>query len=289
MITPIRLLFGVAILLLISSQLPTRVASQISELPRSIVDKAESTLTIHLHDLSVSLREPQEVRELRHIEETSHGNYQDVLGEIERLRQDNDRLRKIIAEYKGGEVVGREGLRPVLAKVSSIQIASKVMIIDKGFKQGLTKGQAVVSETHLVGRVASVTAGTSTVDLITKIGTSMQVRFSSVNDDLEERREWVGLIEIDSQGGFFSVVSDDVDIRSGDAVRLMSVESLWPEVAGGKIIGKVSSISEDEEFPTLRKRINIKPSINFNRLSRVVVLVTEKNVITQTNQGSVNP
>ncbi len=274
-ITPIRLLLGVALLLLGASQLPGSLAGRVSRGAGGMLEKVESTVVGPLRDLSGRVRRGDDVMEEIEIHATRELNFQELLSENERLRQSLDRANQALSEYRQVAVSTQKGVGAVLGSVIKVQRKSGTLIIDRGSKGGIVKGDPVVAGGQLVGKVVIVNGMTATVETIGRSGTFLRVRFFSAPGS-EEKRETVATLEVDGGGDFFAVVSKNVDIRRGDIGRLMAVESGWPEMVGGKIIGYVTGVGEDDVYPTLRKRVRVRMKKDLMGLRRVVVLTEDK-------------
>ena len=140
------------------------------------------------------------------------------------------------------------------------------LTIDKGSRNGIKEGMAVVNATGLIGRIENVTKGSSDVKLITTNDTNnkISVVINNGNDD------FVGLINgYDYDSGFLEVegISNTEKVNVGDVVYTSGLGGVFPS---GVLIGYVESITTD--VYDLAKIINVKPSANFDDINYVTVL-----------------
>ncbi len=126
----------------------------------------------------------------------------DGVGNIAGLRDENDRLRTKVreAEAQLRETNALEEKVAQLELINGLEVADElttvtakmyasgptafdnVRYIDKGAKDGVVSGQAVVDEDGLVGRVDLVSANDARIRLITDPAVSVGVRVQSTNE-----------------------------------------------------------------------------------------------------------
>lgn len=96
-----------------------------------------------------------------------------LTGELERLRAENDRLRKVLdyAQARQGFYVPAA----VLSRDAAAVGAGCVIRVDKGSLAGVCEGAPVVTPEGLVGKVTATTPSTSEVTLITDEGLKVSV------------------------------------------------------------------------------------------------------------------
>lgn len=176
--------------------------------------------------------------------------------ELEKLKEELD-IDMVLSDYEyiNSTVVSRNSL-----------YWYNTLTIDKGSRNGIKEGMAVVNATGLIGRIENVTKGSSDVKLITTNDTNnkISVVINNGNDDL------VGLINgYDYDSGFLEVegISNTEKVNVGDVVYTSGLGGVFPS---GVLIGYVESITTD--VYDLAKIINVKPSANFDDINYVTVL-----------------
>ena len=176
--------------------------------------------------------------------------------ELENLKEELD-IDMVLSDYEyiNSTVVSRNSL-----------YWYNTLTIDKGSRNGIKEGMAVVNATGLIGRIENVTKGSSDVKLITTNDTNnkISVVINNGNDDL------VGLINgYDYDSGFLEVegISNTEKVNVGDVVYTSGLGGVFPS---GVLIGYVESITTD--VYDLAKIINVKPSANFDDINYVTVL-----------------
>lgn len=140
------------------------------------------------------------------------------------------------------------------------------LVIDKGSKNGVKKGDAVITPSGLVGRISSVANFSSTVKLLTtnKISNKISVKISS-----NKKYQYGLLIGYDTERNIYKIegITNFKNIKEGDLVTTTGLTDYFPS---GILIGKVSKIVKDEY--DLNGIIEVEPSVNFDDISIVTVL-----------------
>lgn len=186
--------------------------------------------------------------------------------QVEELRQENERLRALLGfeRASGLEGVSRSLAALVIARNSDTWFSS--VVINRGARDGVREGAPVVTAQGLVGRVTRVTPNSSTVMLITDpqsgVGAMIQRQSSRAMGVAMGR----GMLEDRLEMKFFS---RDADVRRNDKVVTSSLSQVFPK---GIPIGTVISVTSNGDG--LVKYASIRPSVDFNRLEEVLVLLT---------------
>ncbi|NOX20540.1 MAG: rod shape-determining protein MreC [Nitrospirae bacterium] len=173
---------------------------------------------------------------------------EEMLLEKERVKE-LDRLRK---QYS--RVV-------TVARVISMGISPwpKMMIIDKGSKQGIKKDMAVVSVDGLVGKVFQVMKSYSKVLILTDVNFSTSVRIK------ESRTE--GVLSGTGTGVcVLKYIPKDEEIKEGMTIITSGLDGLFPK---GIPVGVISRIEGTDE---LFYSIKVSPFVRLNKLEEVMVL-----------------
>ena len=218
-----------------------------------------------------------------------------TIGEIDRLRSENDELRRNvsaaqqrIAELQEAAAENAE-LRQLLGltKTLNMDVLPVRVIsrdpsnftwdigIDAGRDDGLDEGMPVVGAAQgagaLAGTVVSVGPDTATVRLI------VDTRSSVVS--LDQRSRALGLVQ-GQQGGQLVMVQVDItdSLRDGDAVVTAGLQlsagaarSPYPK---GLLIGTVQAIQQDSN--ALTQTGFVRPALDFRQLDRLLVVRSYK-------------
>ena len=140
------------------------------------------------------------------------------------------------------------------------------VIIDKGSKNGIEKGMAVVTPDGLIGQITKVSNYSSTVKLLSNENMSDKISVKiKVGDDYV-----YGLISMyDSKTNTYTVegISENVDIDKGADVVTTGMGTIFPS---GLIVGTAQKVTTDNF--DLSKVVEVKASVNFDDLDYVTVL-----------------
>ena len=138
--------------------------------------------------------------------------------------------------------------------------------IDKGSKNGIKKGDAVITPNGLIGKITSVSNFSSTVKLLTsdEISNKISIKISSDDNHL-----YGLLIGYDKEYNVYKIegITDSDSIKEGDIVTTTGLTDYFPS---GILIGKVSRVVKDEY--DLNSIVEVIPSVNFEDISTVTVL-----------------
>ena len=138
--------------------------------------------------------------------------------------------------------------------------------IDKGSKNGIEKGMAVVTSKGLIGQITKVSNYSSTVKLLSNENMSDKISVKiKVGDDYV-----YGLISMyDSKTNTYTVegISENVDIEEGADVVTTGMGTIFPS---GLMVGTAQKVTTDNF--DLSKVVEVKASVNFDDLDYVTVL-----------------
>ena len=138
--------------------------------------------------------------------------------------------------------------------------------IDKGSKNGIEKGMAVVTPKGLIGQITKVSNYSSTVRLLSNENMSDKISVKiNVGDDYV-----YGLIsKYDSKTNTYTVegISENVDISKDADVVTTGMGTNFPS---GLMVGKVKGVTTDNF--DLSKVVEVKASVDFDDLDYVTVL-----------------
>ncbi len=138
--------------------------------------------------------------------------------------------------------------------------------IDKGSKNGVKEGDAVITNEGLIGKIINVSNFSSTVKLLTsdEISNKISIKITS-----EEKKHYGLLIGYDVKSNIYKIegITDSSNIKEGDVVSTTGLTDYFPS---GILIGRVSKIVKDEF--DLNSIIEVEPSVSFNDISIVTIL-----------------
>lgn len=174
--------------------------------------------------------------------------------ELEEAMQENKRLRGLLSFKK-------QGYTNIPAQVIGESSGNwrKVVIIDKGKRDGIRKDMAVVTKQGLVGRVTDPGLRSSRVMLI--------IDFNSKVAALVQRTRDQGIVQGNICSCEMRYIDKDSDITKGDIVISSGRGEIYPK---GLIIGKVDGLNKD--INRLHLKAHILPAVNFHRLEEVLCL-----------------
>ncbi len=272
-ITPKKILIAAAVLLLISSQLPTRAATTISSIPRSFV-RFISKPSAMLHRMSATLRPAR--TNLPNF--AGGGDLADQLAQarvyINTLEQEILELRDVsqsLAQIDALLDLG--GIRLIGANVLGFNgdLKNPILTIGAGEDAGIRDGLAVVWGAGLVGKVISTSDKTADIQLVTTAGTKLQVRIAKPTTD-GIAASLPAFIEVADDGRSFTTEEFSVDapVAVGDLVHL--ADDSWQSRSRGFLVGIVTEVGKSDR-PLLNSKVVIRPTLSLPSLTRVAVLV----------------
>ena len=140
------------------------------------------------------------------------------------------------------------------------------LTIDKGSKNGVKKGDAVITNKGLIGKIINVSNFSSTVKLLTSDEISNKI---SIKIDYDDEYLYGLLTGYDKENNVYKIegITDSKKLEEGDLVTTTGLTDYFPS---GIVIGKVSKVVKDEY--DLNSVVEVKPSVDFENISIVTVL-----------------
>lgn len=139
------------------------------------------------------------------------------------------------------------------------------LTIDKGSKNGVKKGDAVITSEGLIGKVVGLSNFSSTVKLLTSDEISNKI---SIKIDSDAGYEYGLLIGYDKEYNVYKIEGiNSSSIKEGDLVTTTGLTDYFPS---GLIVGKVNRVVKDEY--DLNSIVEVTPSVNFKNISIVTIL-----------------
>lgn len=204
-------------------------------------------------------------------------NYFDLVG----VREECDRLREMLAEaemeksrYLESESAS-ERLQKLLEMKSQLphrllpaQVAaqdpsnwSKTIIINRGSRDGVSKGMAVIAPGGIVGHVVKDFDWSAQVLLL--------IDQSSAVDALVQRTRFRGIVEGETTRTCrFKYVVRKADIKIGDTLISSGLDRVYPK---GLRLGSVSEVTRPASG--LFQEVKVRPFVDFTRIEEVLVIL----------------
>ncbi|MBU5225512.1 rod shape-determining protein MreC [Clostridium senegalense] len=183
------------------------------------------------------------------------------------LTEENARLRENLKfkdtksdyEYIGADIVGLSG-----------QNFLDGFTINRGSKDGIEKGMIAVTSVGLVGQVTSVGNNRATIQTLCNENIAVAGCVLSTKESDGIVKGYKG-----NEDKFLAEItglSIDSGIKVGDTIVTSGLGAIYPK---GIEIGKVLDVKEDKA--AVMKSAVIKPSVDFNTLEQVLIVVDKEN------------
>ena len=190
----------------------------------------------------------------------------DLIGRDAALRQ-NTQLREVLALDTNASLKDNA---PVTARVigRSPTVWFSQLTIDKGSSAGIRLDQPVVTGAGLVGKVTTVTRGTSIVTLVTdaKMSVTARINENGVPGVLQTRIGDPSELELKYTTGADVVKAGQRVVTSGTDARVTAEPSLYPPDIP---IGRVTRVDDEG---TDDQVVHVKPFADMRKLEFVQVL-----------------
>lgn len=165
----------------------------------------------------------------------------------------------------------REGMpgQSVAARITGVDASGlfRTATVNKGERDGVQKGMAVVSPAGVVGRVVSTSPNAARVLLLEDPSSGVDV--------LVQRSRARGIVEGSLNGGCqLKYVKHREDLRVGDLVATSGLDGIFPK---GVAVGNISRLSREEGG--LFQTAEVEPAVDFNKLEEVMVVEAPENEV----------
>jgi len=178
------------------------------------------------------------------------------------FRGENSRLRALLG-FK------QDFQKPLLpAEVIGKDLSGwfQTVVIDRGTRDGIEEGMAVVSVQGIVGQVMESSKSFARVLLITDPNSAVAA--------LIQRRRARGIVAGNGrQLCRLEYLHRSEEIEPGDLVLASGLDGVYPK---GVLIGTV--LKTETKDPELFQRVEVKPSVDFRRLEDVMVLCEKRDL-----------
>lgn len=229
---------------------------------------AQTWLSIRYQALQTYFTAPQDLNRLRQ-------QNIELEAEVARLESEIIELNQQLAEaqvlqalldfaraqpenrYLAAQVIGRDP-SPFL----------QYIIINRGSDDGLRRGMPVVTDKGLVGRIARVTAGAASVQLVTDTSATINVRLEPNRAQAVLEGQVTGEVNLE-------MIPQSAEVQSGDLVLTSGLGGNYP---ANILIGQVTGVrSRDYD---LFKSASVQPVVDFSQLDIVLVITNFRPVDT---------
>lgn len=251
----LSLFFGITLILLSVIGL-TAPAEGILAAPLQVFQGAFNRIVVRGGNLTETIIELQTLEERNRELEEALAAFQAEIVELREIKEDYDRIAALLdytrsrqdEEYIVADVIGRD-----------ISPFNRVVMINRGARDGLSEGMPVLTENGLVGRISQVSATASQVRLIIDPVSSVNARLLNSRAD--------GAVQGQSGGLRMTFIDLNATVIEGDTVITSGLGGNFPE---GIIIGQVTSVRQLES--ELFKETEVRSLNNFDRLESVLVV-----------------
>lgn len=194
---------------------------------------------------------------------------QELKGEIKKLQQEMEGLRETEATNLRLQKLlelKEQGFRSTVTATvigNSASTWSRSLTINKGSRDGVRKGMAVVSAGGIVGQVVAVAPGSAKVLLLTDHNSGVDV----IVQRTRARGIVSGSLERDP---VMEYVTRNEEIREGDRLVTSGLDGVFPK---GILVGQVSTVRK--KTYGLFQEVEVQLAIDPSRIEEVLVVSTE--------------
>jgi len=172
----------------------------------------------------------------------------------------NLRLRKLL-DLKN-QAFARSISATVIGNSASTWFRS--LTINKGTKQGIQKGMAVISPSGIVGQIWSVAPNGSKVLLVTDHNSGVDV--------IAQRTRARGIVSGSlDRGPVMEYVTRNENIREGDRLITSGLDNIFPK---GQLVGTVGKVQENSYG--LFQDVSVRLAVDPERIEEVLVVSTKR-------------
>ncbi len=172
----------------------------------------------------------------------------------------NLRLRKLLGLKN--QAFARSVSAVVMGSSASTWFQS--LTIDKGTKQGIRKGMAVISPSGIVGQIWSVAPNSSKVLLVTDHNSGVDV--------IAQRTRARGIVSGSlDKGPVMEYVTRNENIREGDRLITSGLDNIFPK---GQLVGTVGKVQVNSYG--LFQDVSVRLAVDPERIEEVLVVSTER-------------
>ena len=167
-------------------------------------------------------------------------------------------LRDRFSALEGSDIVVADVIK------TSINGLQSELIVNRGHEDGICKGQFVLGDNSIVGRISDVSAQTAKVKLVTDPGSNIAVKVTGLNVDMLMRGNGNNLANIQLQ-------KMERNIKIGDTIFAQKTRGF---LCTPMKVGTVTQCDRDEDNPLLWEII-VGPACDLEKLNDVAVIVMD--------------
>lgn len=228
--------------------------------PLNLASRLMTQVALSLSDTDLTVDEVEELRRRNAELEESFALLQGELIELREISSDYERLADLLDYTRSTD--DREYLTADVIGIGQYGLVRSI-IINKGTRDGLAVGMPVVTELGLVGRIYSVNANFSQVQLITDTNSYVSGRLLSSRAEGTVRGRGLETSSLE-----MIYIPSEVEIAADDLVVTSGLGGNFPPDI---VIGQISSIQSLESELTQSAQIN--SLIDFRTLEFVLVVI----------------
>jgi len=192
-----------------------------------------------------------------------------LLSDNQKLLSENLRLKDLEKENKILRQALGVGLQKdfklVMAEIISKDVFQDVILVNKGSRQGVSKGMPVVTHNKaLCGRIEKVYDNFSEVMLISNPKSIFDAKIQTQNEEIYGVVKGRGNLNL-----YFDLVPQDKEIKKQDIVVTTSLGGIFPK---GLLVGQVKEVKKDDVQPF--QQVEIQPFFTF-RDTEILFVITE--------------
>lgn len=198
----------------------------------------------------------------------------DQIDSIDNLKSENEELKEDIEELKKELDLNKTMTEYSLVNATVISRNKDYWFnninIDKGTKQGIKKGNAVITYDGLIGKISKVYKYSSEVKLITTEDVNFKV---SVNIKIDGKDHYGILNGYDKKKNLLKItgIDKDIKIKEDKEVKTSGLSNTYPS---GLYIGKVEKVQNDSY--NLSQIIYVKTKQDFDKIHYVSIIKEKK-------------
>ena len=226
----------------------------------SPVISAQSWLTTRFQAVRSFLVAPQDMARLQQTNQQYQAEISKLEAEIIRLNQQlsETRILSALVEFARVQPENRYVAASVIGRDPSPFL--QYLIINRGSDDDLRRGMPVVTNQGLVGRISRVTAGASTVQLITDPAMVVNVRIEPSRAQAVMRGSVTGEVSLD-------MIPQSAEVKPGDLVLTSGLGGDYPP---NILIGQITGV-RSRDFD-LFQTASVQPVIDLSQLEIVLII-----------------
>lgn len=236
-------------------------ASKVKDITSTVTNKAESPFESFLSSLKNRTRFNNLNYENKNLE-AKLNDLKITETEIEMLKQELSELKSLL-KLKNSNT----DTKKVFAKVTlrNPEFWNKTIVIDKGTKDKIKVGDAVITEHGLIGMITDTATNSATIRLITDSSKENQISV----EVKKNKKTYQGIIK-NYQNDIFEIegMTNYDGVKIGDNIYTTGLGNFPSDL----YIGTVTKIKQDQYG--ISKILEVTPKQNMNQIRYVAVLVT---------------